>query len=45
MVLPFACLENAPEPLGLGLADAIRVGLSRRTGIEIVVKMSLLALN
>jgi DNA-binding winged helix-turn-helix (wHTH) protein/tetratricopeptide (TPR) repeat protein len=36
MVLPFACLENAPEPLGLGLADAIRVGLSRRTGIEIV---------
>ena len=36
MVLPFACIGDAPEPLGLGLADAIRVGLSRRTGIEIV---------
>jgi DNA-binding winged helix-turn-helix (wHTH) protein/tetratricopeptide (TPR) repeat protein len=36
MVLPFTCIGDAPEPLGLGLADAIRVGLSRRTGIEIV---------
>ena len=36
MVLPFGCIGNAPERLGLGLADAIRVGLSRRTGIEIV---------
>ena len=36
MVLPFACIGDAPEPLGLGLADAIRVGLSTRTGIEIV---------
>jgi DNA-binding winged helix-turn-helix (wHTH) protein/tetratricopeptide (TPR) repeat protein len=36
MVLPFACIGDAPETLSLGLADAIRVGLSRRTGIEIV---------
>jgi DNA-binding winged helix-turn-helix (wHTH) protein len=36
MVLPFACMGDAPEALGRGLADAIRVGLSRRTGIEIV---------
>lgn len=36
MVLPFTCIGDAPEPFGLGLADAIRVGLSRRTGIETV---------
>jgi DNA-binding winged helix-turn-helix (wHTH) protein/tetratricopeptide (TPR) repeat protein len=36
MVLPFTCIGDAPEPLGLGLADAIRVGFSRRTGIEVV---------